>query len=94
MAEASAAKDPPRLERLKKWRARRAEELTGLRYGGDDVVVVGDTPADIACGEGYGARTIAVATGTFSRDELSAHSPDFLFDSLEDADAVWRAVIG
>ena len=51
-----------------------------------------DTPADIACGVAYGARTIAVATGTFSRDELAAHDPDVLFDSLEDTDAVWHAI--
>ncbi len=72
--------------------AQRAEELTGKRYEGDAVVVVGDTPADIACGVAYGARTIAVATGTFSRDELAAHDPDVLFDSLEDTDAVWHAI--
>lgn len=74
--------------------ARRAERMTGMPYQGADVVIVGDTPADIACGEAYGARTVAVATGTFSRDELSAREPDFLFDSLQDAEAVWHAIVG
>jgi phosphoglycolate phosphatase-like HAD superfamily hydrolase len=74
--------------------AKRAEERTGIRYEGSDVVVVGDTPADIACGDAFGARTVAVATGTFSREELAARNPDFLFDSLERAEEVWDAIVG
>ncbi len=72
--------------------ATRAEKLTGRPYHGTDVVVVGDTPADIACGDAFGARTVAVATGTFSRQELARHDPDFLFDSLQDREAVWDAI--
>jgi len=74
--------------------ARRAEALVGTRYAGDDVVIVGDTPADIACGRSFGARTVAVATGTYSRDQLHACSPDHLFDTLEEGDAVWHAIAG
>ncbi len=73
--------------------ARRAAAITGVSYAGSDVVVVGDTPADVACGRAFGARTIAVATGTFSYEELSGCGPDYLFHSLQDADAVWRAIV-
>lgn len=73
--------------------AERAATLSGRRYGGADVVIVGDTPADIACGEAFGARTVAVATGVYARDELAACAPDHLFDTLEDADAVWHAIV-
>ncbi|MHC4830534.1 MAG: HAD family hydrolase [Planctomycetota bacterium] len=70
----------------------RAETLTGLRFTGKDLVIVGDTPADIACGKVQGARTVAVATGVFSHRQLEACAPDFLFDSLEDAELVWESI--
>jgi len=41
----------------------------------DQVYVIGDTPNDINCGKVIGARTIAVATGTYSVEELSVYSP-------------------
>lgn len=74
--------------------ARRAEELTGELYLGEDVIIVGDTPADVACGRAYGARTVAVATGTISRHELQACEPDFFFDSLADPAALHDAIMG
>lgn len=45
-------------------------------------IVVGDTPADVACARTIGARAVAVATGFASRDELAAASPDYLLDDL------------
>ena len=33
--------------------------------------MIGDTPADIRCGEEIGARAIGVATGRYSVDELA-----------------------
>lgn len=41
----------------------------------DQIYVIGDTPNDINCGKFIGARTIAVATGTYSLEELSTYSP-------------------
>jgi phosphoglycolate phosphatase len=49
----------------------------------EQVVVVGDTPKDIAVARAHGARAVAVATGTASREELADHAPDVLLDSLE-----------
>jgi phosphoglycolate phosphatase-like HAD superfamily hydrolase len=37
------------------------------------IFVVGDTPHDVACANAIGARTIAVATGGYSLQELQAH---------------------
>ncbi len=48
--------------------------------------VIGDTPRDIACGKALGARTIAVATGSWSRQKLAEHDPDYLIDDLSDVD--------
>ena len=71
----------------------RAERLTGRRFIGKEIVVIGDTPADIECGAGLGVKTIAVATGRHSPEELAAHRPDFLFADLGDWRAVYEAIL-
>jgi phosphoglycolate phosphatase-like HAD superfamily hydrolase len=59
----------------------------------DDIVVVGDTPRDIACGKAGGARTVAVATGNWSRDDLARHEPDALLDDLQRSDQALAAIL-
>jgi phosphoglycolate phosphatase-like HAD superfamily hydrolase len=71
----------------------RAEALDGRRYAGKQVVVVGDTPADIACGVGMGVRSVAVATGRYSRDELAAHGPDAVLDDFADWRTAFRVIV-
>jgi phosphoglycolate phosphatase-like HAD superfamily hydrolase len=39
------------------------------------IYVIGDTPHDIHCANAIGAKTVAVATGGYSFDELEAHRP-------------------
>ncbi|NJK93072.1 MAG: HAD hydrolase-like protein [Blastochloris sp.] len=46
------------------------------------MVVIGDTPHDIACARVIGARAIAVATGGYTKEELLAHEPDGLFEDF------------
>lgn len=48
----------------------------------DQIVVVGDTPADVACAKFAGVRSVAVATGSHSQSELLRGSPDLLLPSL------------
>ncbi|MDF2634065.1 MAG: hypothetical protein K0R78_939 [Pelosinus sp.] len=48
----------------------------------DQVYVIGDTPNDIDCGKAIGARTIAVATGMYSLEELQDHSPWWAVSTL------------
>jgi phosphoglycolate phosphatase-like HAD superfamily hydrolase len=48
------------------------------------VWVIGDTPIDVGCGRAIGARTIAVATGNHSREELAAARPDHLAADFSD----------
>jgi phosphoglycolate phosphatase-like HAD superfamily hydrolase len=50
------------------------------------IFVIGDTPHDIEAAEAIHVRTIAVATGGYSVDELSAHRPWRVFDQLPPAD--------
>jgi phosphoglycolate phosphatase-like HAD superfamily hydrolase len=71
---------------------RRAFDQLGLRVGGDAIVIIGDTPADIDCGRAIGARPIAVATGRYSVQELADHNPVAVFEDLSDTDAVMRAI--
>jgi phosphoglycolate phosphatase-like HAD superfamily hydrolase len=66
----------------------RAQEKHGYEFSADKIDVIGDTPRDIACGKALGARTIAIATGSWPRTDLSAHKPDFLFDDLANVDEV------
>lgn len=71
---------------------RRAEESLGIRVRGERVVIIGDTPADIHCGRGIGARAIAVATGHYAVEELARHDPAAVFADLTDTAAVMRAI--
>jgi phosphoglycolate phosphatase len=66
----------------------RAKEKHGREFAASEIDVIGDTPRDIACGKALGARTIAVATGTWSRDELGKYEPDFLIDDLSNVETV------
>lgn len=72
----------------------RARELTGVDYAGKEIVIIGDTPKDVACGQHLGVRTIATATGHIPIEELAACGPDHLFADLSDTDAVWEAIAG
>ena len=62
----------------------RALELLQLTIAAERIVVIGDTPADIECTRAIGARTIAVATGRYSAEELARHQPAAVLDSLRD----------
>jgi phosphoglycolate phosphatase len=73
---------------------RRAREVLGRDIEPGAMIVIGDTPADIHCGQFAGARTIAVATGRYSVDELSAHSPTAAFENLADTDTVMAVING
>jgi phosphoglycolate phosphatase len=74
--------------------ARRAEPFFGRRPTGAEVVIIGDTPADIACGSGIAARAVAVATGSYSTADLAACAPHAVFEDLSDTDRVVEAILG
>lgn len=50
--------------------------------GDETIFVIGDTPHDIECAKPIGAKTIAVATGGYSVEELRPHDPWRLFETL------------
>src|SRR5512147_595452 len=62
--------DSERREELPAVAVERARALTGQEYRGHDIVVIGDTPADMTCGLGLGVRSLGVATGRYAPDQL------------------------
>lgn len=71
----------------------RCRELLNTHVEGDRIVVIGDTPADLTCGQSIGARAIGVATGRFSMEELRAHQPHAVFQDLSDTNAVLERIL-
>lgn len=55
--------------------------------------VIGDTPRDVKAGFEANAKTIAVATGTYSKDELRKYHPDFLFDDLRNVESILNVIM-
>jgi phosphoglycolate phosphatase len=72
--------------------AARAEPLFGRRPAGAEIVIIGDTPADVTCGASVGARAIGVATGGYSAAQLTEAGAYAAFDDLSDLDQVWQAI--
>ncbi|MBA3498496.1 MAG: haloacid dehalogenase-like hydrolase [Gemmatimonadales bacterium] len=73
--------------------ARRAEPIFGRIPHGAEVVIIGDTPADVACGTAIDARALAVATGAYSVADLSACGPHAVFEDLSETEAVVEAIL-
>jgi phosphoglycolate phosphatase len=86
------ADDSPRRNDLGPHALRRAKERHAVEFVSDRTFIIGDTPHDIECGKVIGARTIAVATGTFSFDELAAHRPTAVFKDFSDTAAFLRVI--
>lgn len=74
-------------------RRRTLEEL-GIDVHGHAMIVIGDTPADLTCGQAIGARAIGVATGRFSVDQLQQYQPLAVFEDLADTARVTATIMG
>jgi phosphoglycolate phosphatase len=72
---------------------RRASETLGLEIVGERLVVIGDTPADIECGRSLGARSIGVASGHYTVEQLQAHDPYAVFPSLANTKQVVETIL-
>ncbi len=71
--------------------ARARADAAGLGYR--HLVVIGDTPADVACARAGGAVAVVVETGFASRDELAAARPDLVLPDLARGRAWFEALI-
>ncbi len=72
---------------------RRAATKWGRIFHPASVVVVGDTPRDVACGKHGGTRTVAVATGKFPPDTLEAAGADRVLQDLGDLHKAVEALL-
>lgn len=60
----------------------RASKHSGRSFDPADVLVIGDTPKDIACAHAIGVKCLAVATGSFSADQLREAGADFVTETV------------
>mgnify|MGYP000924404997 CR=1 FL=1 len=60
----------------------------------DKVVVIGDTPRDIACAQDNNFHSIAVATGSFSAQELRDARADRVLNNLENTQEIISIIRG
>jgi phosphoglycolate phosphatase len=70
-----------------------ARRALPLANGAEAIYVIGDSPHDVECGKAIGARTIALATGTHSAEELAACEPWVVLDRIPEP-ARFRELIG
>jgi phosphoglycolate phosphatase len=85
--------DSPHRPDLPAIAAERAAAIFGRVPTGDTVVIVGDTPSDVTCGRGIGARAVAVATGSYAVSVLRDAGARAAFDDLTDTAAVLEAIL-
>ena len=64
----------------------------GPAFVAADAIVIGDTPLDVGVRRAGGARSLAVATGSHSVEELRAAGADVVLKDLSDTDEVVRIV--
>ncbi len=69
---------------------RRGEELAQRTFAAHEIVVIGDNIRDVQAGKAIGARTVAVASGPMTYEELSASGPDHVFHDFSDTPAVLK----
>jgi len=75
--------DPPARDHLpgvglERYRARFGRGIDPRR-----VTVIGDTPHDVSCARAHGCRSLAVATGSFTMQQLEEAGADAVVPSLE-----------
>lgn len=71
----------------------RAARNWGVAFDPRAVVVIGDTPRDVACGKFGGTRTVAVATGRFDEASLDQAGADHVLRDLTDLQATLDALV-
>lgn len=72
----------------------RAEQAHGAPIAPADVVLIGDTPLDVAAAREGGARAVGVATGPYDEAALAESGADAVLPDLSDTERVVEAVLG
>lgn len=66
----------------------------GADFSGHATVLIGDTPSDIEAAAASGARSVGVATGSFTMQQLIDAGAGVVLPDLADTEAVVGAVLG
>lgn len=66
----------------------------GPAFAPEQAVVIGDTPHDVGVALESGARSIGVATGSHTADDLRRAGADVVFEDLSDTLAVLGSIAG
>lgn len=59
----------------------------------NNVYLFGDTPQDMQAGKKAGIKTIGIATGIYSKEQLESAGADFVLENLKDKNAVLEIVL-
>jgi len=84
--------DDRRRSNLIKLAIKRAGERFDFTFN-DNVYVFGDTPKDIYAGKEANVKTVGVATGRFTKDQLMNIGADFVFPNLKNTTNVLKAIL-
>lgn len=74
--------ESPHRDDLTRLARQRAGARLGRDLNGAELIVIGDTPADIQAARAIDAVAVAVCTGYAARDKLIGSDPDFLLADL------------
>jgi phosphoglycolate phosphatase len=71
----------------------KAFKISGQRFSGRQIVIIGDTEHDIKCGKHLGAKSIGVGTARSSALQLLVHGADYAFDDFSDYKKVIATIL-
>jgi phosphoglycolate phosphatase len=71
----------------------RARQQLGVAFTRRDIVIIGDTPSDVTCGQALGVRAIGVTTGSYGAADLRDAGADRVFADFSDTAAVLDAIL-
>ncbi|MBL8762981.1 MAG: haloacid dehalogenase-like hydrolase [Phycisphaerae bacterium] len=74
---------------LRRFRERHGRDIAPAR-----VTIIGDTPHDVRCARVHGCRVLAVATGSYGIEELTASGADRVVPNLSATEDVIRWLVG
>lgn len=63
------------------------------RFSPEEVTIIGDSIYDVRCAKGFGAKSLAVNTGSTQKELLEEQSPDYLFEDMSNIDQVVSAIM-
>ena len=69
---------------------RRCNETFKSNYNLGNFVIIGDSPRDVACAKAGGIQIITVASGNYSREELTKVETDLVIGSLEEKEKIFE----